>query len=113
VLARLHRIVDGDHLRRVFRTGTKFHSPFFSASVLKVAVESPSRFGFIVSKQVGGAVTRNRVKRRLRSLAAHTLRDYPGGIECVVRAQAASAEAPFAELAEQWTQLVERVVAPE
>lgn len=113
MLARPHRIVDGDHLRRVSRGGKKFHSPFFSASVVKVAQESPSRFGFIVSKQVGGAVVRNRVKRRLRSLAEHTLRDYPGGIECVVRAQAPSAEATFAELAEQWTQLVERAVAPE
>ncbi len=32
----------------------------------------PSRAGFVVSKAVGNAVTRNRVKRRLRHLAAAT-----------------------------------------
>ncbi len=31
--------------------------------------ESNTRFGFVVSKSVGGAVERNHVKRRLRELA--------------------------------------------
>lgn len=110
MLARLHRIVEGDQLRMVSRKGTKFHSAVFSASLVRTTSESPSRFGFIVSKQVGGAVLRNRVKRRLRSLAADTLRDHPRGFDCVVRAQAPSAEAAFLDLATQWSQMIERLV---
>jgi ribonuclease P protein component len=45
-----------------------------------------SRAGFIVSKAVGKAVTRNRVKRRLRHLAAAALPATPGGVDVVVRA---------------------------
>jgi len=51
---------------------------------------APSRAGFIVSKAVGNAVIRNRVKRRLRHLAAAALPSTPFGVDVVVRALPAS-----------------------
>lgn len=45
-----------------------------------------SRAGFIVSKAVGKAVTRNRVKRQLRHLAAAALPSATSGVDVVVRA---------------------------
>jgi len=51
----------------------------------------PSRAGFVVSKAVGNAVTRNRVKRRLRHLAAASLLDSPIPVDVVVRALPAAA----------------------
>lgn len=45
-----------------------------------------SRAGFIVSKAVGNAVNRNRVKRRLRHLAAAALPSVPFSVDVVVRA---------------------------
>ena len=44
------------------------------------------RVGFIVGRQVGNAVTRNRVKRRLRHLAAQHLPSMPADVDVVVRA---------------------------
>ena len=46
----------------------------------------PSRAGFIVSRAVGNAVNRNRVKRRLRHLAAGALGSVPFPVDVVVRA---------------------------
>jgi len=47
----------------------------------------PSRAGFVVSKAVGNAVTRNRVKRRLRHLAASSFSsDAESSVDIVVRA---------------------------
>jgi ribonuclease P protein component len=46
----------------------------------------PSRAGFIVSKAVGKAVVRNRVKRRLRHLTADALPHAPFSVDVVVRA---------------------------
>ncbi len=54
--------------------------------------------GFVVSKGVGNAVTRNRVKRRLRALAAERLTGLPADADVVVRALAPAAEVDYATL---------------
>jgi len=54
--------------------------------------------GFAVSKAVGGAVVRNRVKRRLRAIMAAILSTLPEGARVVVRALPGSATATFGEL---------------
>lgn len=59
----------------------------------------PPVVGLVVSKAVGNAVVRNRVRRRLRALAAARLAGLPGGSRLVVRAQAPAAGASSAELA--------------
>ena len=51
----------------------------------------PSRAGFVVSKAVGNAVTRNRVKRRLRHLMAASLPVASPSVDVVVRALPAAA----------------------
>lgn len=54
--------------------------------------------GFVVSKGVGNAVTRNRVKRRLRALTAERLTAVPSGTDLVVRALGPAADADYATL---------------
>ena len=58
-----------------------------------------SRVGFIVSRAVGSAVVRNRVKRRLRELMRVRLAALPEGCLLVVRAHPAAAGARQADLA--------------
>ncbi len=60
--------------------------------------EAP-RIGFIVSRAVGPAVVRNRVRRRLRHLAAGYLPVLPGGSLLVLRANSPAATASYADLA--------------
>lgn len=66
------------------------------------AFDQPSTFGFIVSKAVGNAVTRNLVKRRLREIAVHTVRAYPQGLSVVVRALTPAANADFGALSNDY-----------
>jgi ribonuclease P protein component len=61
--------------------------------------EEPARIGFVVSKKVGGAVVRNRVRRRLRHLARRYLGSLPEGSLLVVRANPRAATARQADLA--------------
>ncbi len=56
------------------------------------------RVGFVVSRAVGNAVVRNRVKRRLRHLVREHLSSLPGSAVLVVRALPAAAAASSAEL---------------
>jgi ribonuclease P protein component len=61
-------------------------------------VDSRRVAGFAVSKAVGGAVVRNRVKRRLRAIVAADLASLPAGARVVVLALPAAATASFSEL---------------
>lgn len=58
----------------------------------------PPRVGFVVSRAVGGAVVRNRVKRRLRAVAASLLGSVPSGVDVVVRVNPPAAAATSADL---------------
>ena len=71
--------------------------------VVHLLLEEPAqataaRAGFVVSKAVGGAVVRNKVRRRLRHLVRPLLTDLPGGSSLVVRALPAAAGASFSTL---------------
>lgn len=68
------------------------------------------RVGFIVSKAVGTAVVRNRVKRRLRHLSRERLATLPGTGVLVVRAQPAAATASYAELGAELDRCLGRVL---
>jgi ribonuclease P protein component len=71
----------------------------------------PARVGLVVSRAVGPAVTRTRVKRRLRHLAAARLARLAPGSLLVVRANPAAATATSAELGDDLDRALARVLA--
>ena len=71
----------------------------------------PPRVGFVVSKAVGGAVVRNRTKRRLRALMAARVGAVPAGIDLVIRANPVAAQANSATLGLELDNLLARVTA--
>jgi ribonuclease P protein component len=56
------------------------------------SASGPARVGFVVSKAVGPAVVRNRVKRQLRHLTRERMELLPSGALVVVRANPAAAD---------------------
>lgn len=98
------------------RTGTQFSQAFRSGVrsgrrniVLSVAQQNgeTTLVGFIVSKAVGNAVVRNRVKRRLRECAAETVKNHPYGYYIAVRALPASKNATWGQLRHDYTGALE------
>ena len=83
-------------------THAVFHSP-----------DSPARFGFIVSKAVGNAVTRNLVRRRLKSIVRERLHAGFAGADIVFRAHPASATAPYSRLRADVLRALERLERPD
>jgi ribonuclease P protein component len=89
------------------------------ALVVHLTTEIPSsparataRAGFVVSRAVGNAVARNRVRRRLRHLVRARLAGLPAGADIVVRALPGSAERDWAELAHDLDKALERALTP-
>lgn len=68
----------------------------------------PPRFGVVTSRKVGGAVVRNRVRRRIRHIQQKHLAEIRGGVWCVTVARFRAAEATFAELDAEWCKLARR-----
>lgn len=60
------------------------------------------RVGFVVARTVGGAVVRNKVRRRLRGVVVEQGDTLPGGTDLVVRALPASASATYRELSDDY-----------
>src|SRR5450432_3703909 len=67
--------------------------------LLRPGCDGPARVGFVVSRAVGTAVVRNKVRRRLRHLMRGYLGSLPGGSLLVVRADPRAATARQADLA--------------
>ena len=71
----------------------------------------PPRVGVVVSKAVGNAVVRNRVKRRLRAQVAPLLATVPLGTDIVLRANPAAASAASREIGEAMVRALETLIA--
>jgi ribonuclease P protein component len=64
-MKRANRLQRPDQFRRVRREGRTFTSPLLTLTVSS-GRRRRTRCGFVVGKQIGGAVQRNRAKRRVR-----------------------------------------------
>ncbi|MEV4462096.1 ribonuclease P protein component [Micromonospora echinofusca] len=73
-------------------------SPEPARSIGTEQPSAPARAGFVVSKAVGNAVVRNRVRRRLRHLVRERLAALPAGSTLVVRALPAAADTSYPRL---------------
>lgn len=60
--------------------------------------EAPRRAGFAVSRQIRGAVARNRARRRLREAYRASRSAAPAHVDIVVIARAAALTAPMTKL---------------
>ncbi|MEH1124600.1 ribonuclease P protein component [Micromonospora sp. CPCC 206061] len=110
MLATAHRLRHSNDFASTIRTGRRagrgsvvvhLTVPEAGFAELDEPVRSgvhPVRAGFVVSKAVGGAVTRNTVRRRLRHLVRDRLADLPPGSTLVVRALPAAADQPYTRL---------------
>jgi len=93
-----HRLSGSAQFSLAIRTGRRAGSGTLVVHLARPDSGDRPRVGFVVSRSVGNAVTRNRVKRRLRELVRVQADALPNGSVLVVRALPPSAGAAYAEL---------------
>lgn len=94
------RLCKNDQFRRIYQRGRSYPSDIAVLHVMRrvgeAAADCPNRrIGFVVSKKQGDAVTRNRIKRRLREAVRaqlSDLREGPYDLILVGRTQARTAD---------------------
>lgn len=120
--AKRHRITQANEYKSVVRKGRRVGGAFcITYAVLRVPgqvsnadsstplLPLPARFGFIVSKRVGNAVTRNLVRRRMKTIVERRLhRGFPA-VDVVFRMFESSATASFEELSTEVNRALDRV----
>jgi ribonuclease P protein component len=89
------RLSRASEFARLKREGASFHGKLIVLSVLKAEPETETRIGLITSRRVGGAVVRNRVRRRLREIVRALLPQMRRGLHLVIVARASAAKAEF------------------
>ena len=65
-----------------------------------------SRFGISVKKALGGAVVRNRIRRRIREILRRNWTEIPTGWDIVIHPRRSVAQAPFAPLETELVRLL-------
>jgi len=91
-------VVRPEDFRTVVRRGRRSSSPLAVYYRLERDPSDPVRFGFIVSRAVGGAVDRNLVRRRMRAVGRQFVDAGAQGADVVVRALPGSAQRDWASL---------------
>ena len=93
---------------RVRKEGQAVRGGLLILSVLSVDGEKRFRVGLITSRRVGGAVARNRVRRRLREIVRRNQQALKGGIWFVVIARRSAAQTDSAAFEAEWLRLAQR-----
>ena len=91
-------------------TGIKVPAAAFVLQARKRADDGPVRLGFTVSKKVGNAVERNRVRRRLREIVRLSGADrMQSGHDYVLVGRRAALKVPFARIVEDFEKALRRL----
>jgi len=103
--ARLRKHADFD---KVYRNGRRLFSAHLTIFFLR-RESGGTRVGFTVPRTLGGAVERNRIRRRMREAVRLSPNDAGSGADVVIHPKKSALAANFSELCREVTRALERV----
>jgi ribonuclease P protein component len=101
------RLKSSREFDRVRKEGRTFRGSLLLLGVLESGAEA-FRVGLVTSKRLGGAVVRNRVRRRLREIVRRQQHTVVPGVWLVLVPRAVAARATPAALEDEWLRLARR-----
>ena len=93
---------------RVKRDGIPQRGKFLMLNAMPAENSGPWRAGFVTSVRLGGAVVRNRVRRRLREIVRRHQHELREGFWLVLVARREAAKASYRMLEDEWLRLARR-----
>ncbi len=100
-----HRLKKNNQFAYIYKKGERVHTDNFTLFVVKSRFEC-YKIGFSISKKLGKANKRNKLKRRMREIAKRI--DIPSFCNYVVLAKEKATELDFETLKEELTKLFKK-----
>jgi ribonuclease P protein component len=94
---RKYRLRRNQDFQQVRRTGKFYASSLMTLAFIRNKLDH-SRFGFVVSKRLGPAVQRNKIKRRVREATRLRIQHIKPGFDLVLIARPPISQSSFAEI---------------
>lgn len=82
--------------------GSAVRNPYFTLLISRTPAHGSSRFGIVVGRRVGKAVTRNRLKRIFRELVRESYSDMSGGYHYIVYPKLKVLEVKYQDIETVW-----------
>jgi len=102
------RLTKASEYEHVKQKGFTRRGKLLMLNVVAVENSGPCRAGFIASRRIGGAVVRNRVRRRLREIVRQHQHELREGFWIVLVARRDAAEANYRPLEHELLRLAKR-----
>lgn len=102
-----HLLRNSADIRLVFKEGKRVSCPLFTLLYRRNDLDR-TRVGVVAGKKLGGAVARNRSKRRFRELGRLSLRRIPSGLDLLILPKRESVSEPAPSLRESWQAMLRR-----
>jgi ribonuclease P protein component len=106
--SKARRLTHRSEYERVKQDGITQRGKCLMLNVMPVENSGPSRAGFVTSVRLGGAVVRNRVRRRLREIVRRHQHELRQGVWFVIIARYEATTASFGALEDEWLRLARR-----
>jgi len=108
------RLTRASEFERVKQNGCAQRGKLLMLGVLGVENAGRFRAGFVTSRKLGGAVARNRVRRRLREIVRKHQHDLREDFWIVLIARPDATRASYRALEDEWLRLAKRafILAP-
>ena len=103
------RLLRHADFERVYKQGQRHFAPHLTAFYRRREDGNTLRIGFTVSKLLGGAVQRNRMRRRLREAVRLNWPEFQAPIDIVINPKKALLVVEFAELGKEVARMFEAV----
>jgi ribonuclease P protein component len=102
------RIVRSSDYQAIYKAGRKVYSRRFILFVRKNDI-GHLRLGLTVSRKVGGAVIRNRIKRLFREIFRKSFDPISSPLDIVVNAKSSCCEASYIELRDEFLDVIHKL----
>ena len=102
------RLTHRSEYERVKQNGITQRDKLLIVNAMPMDDSDPWRAGFVTSRRLGGAVVRNRVRRRLREIVRRHQHELRQGVWLVIIARHEAATARYSALEDEWLRLARR-----